>query len=419
MKKKNYKMDVTGKFVPLQMFNLLGKQNLNEINFGDHKELNLSILFTDIRDFTSISEKLKPIDSFNLVNSFFTRMDQEITRYNGIIDKFLGDGIMAVFPTKADTALKCSIEMISQLKNLNKYSDKPLKAGIGLNTGLCMLGVVGGINKMEVTVISDVVNLAARLEKLNKFYKTNILISDDTLYNLENDSLFHIRFIDRVAVTGKSQIKSIYEVYDNDDFYLKSLKDKHKILYEEAIANFYFKNFDLAKKKFIEYLKIFPDDEIAKIYIARCNDFFNSGIFYSDESLNEQIVWSKDFEVGIPEIDEQHYNLITNTQKLINTFNDSDCYEEIQRIVNFLDNYVSEHFSTEEKLLKECNYPFLEHQIYQHNNFTRGFNRLKKEISDITNSNIYMMFKIRTLLLDWIVNHTLREDSHYAKFLNL
>ncbi|MDD3741311.1 MAG: adenylate/guanylate cyclase domain-containing protein, partial [Bacteroidales bacterium] len=252
-----------GRFVPYTMLNLLGKDNIQDINLGDQTEKELTILFADIRDFTPLSETMTPKENFDFINSYLHQMEAIITSHGGIIDKFLGDGIMAVFPTWPDSAVNCAIIMLQQLEKFNKKTATkgipPIRIGIGLNTGLCMLGTIGGPGRMECTVISDAVNLASRLETLTKNYKVNLLIGENTFNSLQDSKMFSLRFIDRVLVKGKSQPQSIYEVYDTDSYKSKRIKTKTKRWFEEALAYYHYKEIGTAKTLLQKCVYLNPD----------------------------------------------------------------------------------------------------------------------------------------------------------------
>ncbi|MCX8110225.1 MAG: adenylate/guanylate cyclase domain-containing protein, partial [Syntrophorhabdaceae bacterium] len=167
-------IDSYSHFVPQEFIRLLGKEDIIDVGLGDHKEMTMTILFSDIRDFTALSEGMTPKDNFAFINSYLEKMEPVIAKEGGIIDKFIGDAIMALFPKDADSAIKGAINMLKQLETYNnerKQSGlKTIKIGIGINTGLMMLGIIGGRTHMESTVISDAVNLASRIESMTKNY---------------------------------------------------------------------------------------------------------------------------------------------------------------------------------------------------------------------------------------------------------
>ncbi len=185
---------------------------------GERKEV--TVLFCDIRDYTGYSEKEPPEKVVSTLNEYFEEMSNIIFAYNGMIDKFLGDGIMAVFgapihfPGHADKAVTAAIEMVKKARDLNRRWQKDrgrnFEIGIGINTGVAIVGNVGSMKRIEYTAIGDVVNTAARLEPLNKEFLTNILISETTFNRLQND--YNVRNLGKVKIRGKTEEITIYEI---------------------------------------------------------------------------------------------------------------------------------------------------------------------------------------------------------------
>jgi hemerythrin len=411
------------RFVPYNMLSLLGKDKIQDVSLGDQTEKELTILFADIRDFTQLSETMTPKENFDFINSYLSQMESVITSHGGIIDKFLGDGIMAVFPTWPDSALNCAIMMLKQLEKFNKERKAKgfaeTRIGIGLNTGLCMLGTVGGPGRMECTVISDAVNLASRLETLTKTYRVNLLIGENTFNSLQDCRMFSVRFIDRVLVKGKSKPQSVYEVYDTDSFKSKLLKTKTKAIFEEALAHYHYKEINSARFLLEKCIKLNPDDMPALVYLDRCRLFTENAYFEGAPELDRQIEWNSEFEIGNPLIDSQHQELFFNAVKLQNAIERNEVKEVIDDLMSFLGEYTVSHFNDEEDLMTKENYTFAERQKRQHINFLKAYKLLKEEIDSNTMSKTYLMFRTQILLIDWIVNHVLKEDLHFGKFLAL
>jgi class 3 adenylate cyclase len=204
------------RFVPNAFLTLLRKENISEVSLGDNIEKEMSIMFSDIRSFTSISEKLKPQEAFEFINEYLKKMGPVIRKHNGFIDKYIGDGIMALLPKNPQDAINASIEMMEQLIVFNKENEKKnlphIDIGVGIHTGMCMLGTVGEYERMDTTVISDAVNLAARIESLTKTYKTPILISEETFKGLIKNKNIKVRYIGIARVKGKSITTKLYEI---------------------------------------------------------------------------------------------------------------------------------------------------------------------------------------------------------------
>ena len=208
------------RFVPHQFLELLGKKSIVDINLGDQIEREMTILFSDIRGFTSISEKMTPQDNFDFINTYVGQMEPIIHQHKGIIDKYIGDAIMALFPYGADDAVNSAIAMLKKLGRYNQILQTAglpaIKIGIGIHTGTMMLGTIGGQNRMDSTVISDAVNIASRLEDLTKTYGTPLLISEATYLKLSDTLKPNTRLLACERVKGKSKYINIFEVFSTD-----------------------------------------------------------------------------------------------------------------------------------------------------------------------------------------------------------
>lgn len=262
------------RFVPREFLQFLKKESIVDVTLGDQVQQEMSVLFADIRDFTALSEKMTPSDNFQFINAFLSRMEPAITKHNGFIDKYIGDGIMALFSGGADDAIKAAITMLHNLAEYNQHRAQagypPIQIGIGINTGSLMLGTVGGNNRMQGTVISDAVNLASRIEGLTKEYGVSLLISHQTFLQLQNSSDYFIRIIDRVKIKGKSEEVTVYEVFDGDLAELKNGKLTAKTIFEKALLFYKNQKISEAAQLFQDCLYHNPMDKVAKIYLERC-----------------------------------------------------------------------------------------------------------------------------------------------------
>ncbi len=273
--------EANARFVPRQFLDYLGKDSISEIRLGDQIQKEMTILFTDIRDFTSISEQMSPKENFNFLNNYLGYMEPVIRNNNGFIDKYIGDSIMALFPEKAEDAINAAIEMKIKLQEFNhiisQFGQAAVKTGIGIHTGNLMLGVVGGEGRMDGTVISDAVNLTSRLDGLTKIYGSSIVISEDTLIKISDPSIYNYRFLDIVKVKGKKKAVYIFEVLDGDNEEIKSLKLKTKEEFSKALQFYKDKKFQEAMELFLEIIEINPNDLAAHRYLDRCKKFIELG----------------------------------------------------------------------------------------------------------------------------------------------
>ena len=242
----------------------------------------MTVLFSDLRSFTELSESMTPEDNFRFLNSYFARIGPIIRKHNGFIDKYIGDAIMALFPKNTDDALRAAIEIQREITKYNiqhRFPNRtPIKAGIGIHTGDVILGTIGEIQRMEGTVVSDAVNLTSRLENLTKLYGASILISMDTFLDLENQDDYNYRILDKVRVKGKKKFITVIEVFDGlPDDQLAQILDA-KIYFEEGVASYSSRDFSTAIELFRKNLSIYPSDKAAKIYIQRAEYYLEHNV---------------------------------------------------------------------------------------------------------------------------------------------
>lgn len=203
------------RFVPQAFLSIVGKPSVADVELGDNRRRTMSILFSDIRGFTTLSERMTPDETFAFINTYLERMGPVIRDHHGFIDKYIGDAIMALF-TNADDALRAGLAMLAALDGFNAERRaaglEPIEIGIGINTGSLMLGTIGEKHRMDGTVISDAVNLAARIEGLTKDYAAPMLISEFTYRELSDPEASAIHPVDVVVVKGKTRPVAIYAV---------------------------------------------------------------------------------------------------------------------------------------------------------------------------------------------------------------
>lgn len=202
------------RFVPREFLSLLGREEVTDVSLGDQVERDLTILFSDIRSFTTISESMTPEENVSFLNRYLAAMVPIVRDHNGFVDKYIGDAVMAIFPGQPADAVRCAIAMVQRVEELNaEFADRErpsLRIGVGIHTGRTMLGVVGETGRYQGTVISDAVNLASRLEELTKKTDTSILFSGTTAASLTD--AIPLRHIGVTRVKGKSKPTHVYTV---------------------------------------------------------------------------------------------------------------------------------------------------------------------------------------------------------------
>ncbi len=241
------------------------------------KSVTATVLFSDVRNFTAITEELGAQSTVALLNEYFTLMVECIQKHGGMLDKFIGDAIMAVFGLPLphgddeDRGLRASIGMIEELGRWNAgrvaAGKKPIEIGIGLNTGSIVSGNIGSPKRMDYTVIGDDVNLASRLEGACKQYGAAILISENTYRKLKGT--YRVREVDRVVVKGKTEPVAVFEVLD---YYTEeSFPNVADFLghYRNGIACYRKQQWDKAIAAFQQSLKLRENDKLSQIYVER------------------------------------------------------------------------------------------------------------------------------------------------------
>ncbi len=278
------------KRVRTTMARYMNKEVADQLLAAGEQELggkvqHVSILFSDVRSFTTIAESLGARETVSMLNEYFEDMVDVILNNGGILDKYIGDAIMALFGAPfagehdADNAVKVSNDMLVALRILNERraaADKPpITVGIGVNTGEAIVGSIGSTKRMEYTVIGDSVNLASRLEGANKFYGTNILISDLTVKELKNEPP-RLREIDLIRVKGKDQPVAVHEVlgYHNDDTFPNL--EEAVAAFAEGLAKYRAADWPRAIKCFEAALKANAKDKPSKIYLERCQHYLKT-----------------------------------------------------------------------------------------------------------------------------------------------
>ncbi|HET6769776.1 MAG TPA: adenylate/guanylate cyclase domain-containing protein [Chitinophagaceae bacterium] len=274
--------EVTKKFVPNEFIRSLGKETLTDVKLGDQVEKIVTVLFTDIRDFTTLSEKMTPEENFRFVSSFNARLGPIIRSNNGFINQYLGDSIMAIFPEDPRDALRAAIGMqkaVHELNNERKEMNLPaIRAGIGMHTGSLIMGITGDEFRMDAATISDTVNTAARIESLTKYYKSPLLLSDHTLQYLDGNNNFYFRHLGNVKLKGKNNLLSIIECINGFDELQFERKLQTLSHFNEAMNYYHDQQFESALQLFQTILTNDPDDLTAHYFLNNTKKYLREGV---------------------------------------------------------------------------------------------------------------------------------------------
>lgn len=269
------------RFVPQDFLSILGKTSIEDLHLGDQTQTKMTILFSDIRSYTGLSESMSPKENFRFINGYLGRVGPVIKKHGGFINQYLGDGLMALFVNDHTQAVQAAVEMQQVLRNYNEERRRknrpPLRTGIGLNTGQLMLGIIGDQNRYDSAVISDAVNTASRMEGLTKVFGASIIISERTLQELDAANLAH-RYLGRVKVKGKDKAQKIYDVYEGDPAEIHQLKEQTKTRFEAGIAHYAGRRFGKAVECFKQVLAVYPEDKAARYYQDKSVQYIVDGV---------------------------------------------------------------------------------------------------------------------------------------------
>ena len=260
------------KFVPKEFLRFLGKSNISELELGNQVQKRGTTLFCDLLSSSKVSTTLSLEENFNFINSYLNVISPLVRKYDGFVDKYMGDGILAVFP-RAERAVECAhaISRLIDLRNRNQKDLADLDLKISINTGDIIFGVVGEEERKSPTVISDVVNLASKMEDVNKFLGARVIFSKQTLNEIPEKFDFEYRYVGSLSVEGAVGLPLFesLEVYSKDKR-VKLFKLKNR--FENGVRAYNDGLFKEAKGEFEEVLKYVPDDKPSYIYFNKASE---------------------------------------------------------------------------------------------------------------------------------------------------
>ncbi|UCB46235.1 MAG: adenylate/guanylate cyclase domain-containing protein [Spirochaetota bacterium] len=282
LKERDMVKDLFGKYVQKEVAEMVLK---SEIKLGGEKQV-ATVLFSDIRSFTTLSEQLEPKNLVSMLNRYFTAMVDHIIRYSGVLDKYIGDALMVHFgilsdtKNSADNAVKTAIDMTKSLMDFNEQQENrkepQINIGIGIHTGELVAGNIGSPNRMEYTVVGDTVNLASRAEGLTKLFGAHIVITEATHENLKDQGSYLSRPLDLIVVKGKTKPVLMYEIFDADSERTRQKKKETLQELNNAVILYRSRDFKKAKKIFFDLIKFNESDVLVKYYSNLCDYFLDN-----------------------------------------------------------------------------------------------------------------------------------------------
>ena len=274
--------EVAGRFVPNEFIRSLNVDRLTEVSLGDFIEKEVTVLFSDLRDYTTISETMTPQENFQFVNALHGRMGPIIKKNHGFVNQYLGDAVMAIFPTNPGDALKAAIEMQLKLLEYNEQRGKKhkrvLRMGIGLHTGPLIMGIIGDSDRMDAATIADTVNTTSRIENLTKHYGVSILLTEESINGMDKSNDYHTRFLGKVLVKGKKLPVGIFECFDGDLPDIAQKKKNTQIEFSKGLTQYFDREFHEALSTFSKVLKVNENDRPSQLFLSNSSKYALEGV---------------------------------------------------------------------------------------------------------------------------------------------
>ncbi|MBF0153361.1 MAG: cyclic nucleotide-binding domain-containing protein [Magnetococcales bacterium] len=408
------------RFVPHRFLQLLGRTSLEETILGDNAKQKMSVLFSDIRDFTSFSEDLPPEQVFRFLNGYLARLEPFVQRHNGVIDKYIGDAIMALFPNSPEDAVRAAIAMLERLQAYNAervtYGWQSIHAGFGINTGPLMIGTIGGAERIDNTVVGDVVNLASRVEGLTKTYHTPLLITHHSLFAMGDDHPFLVRFIDRVAPKGKLQPVMVHEIFNADPEPLRAAKQATLSLFRDAVSLFHLNHLEPCVQLLECCQEVTMDDPVVSIYLERARRIaMDRRRPRSTET--PPMIWQEEMSTGLPILDHALREMFLVAGRFLEGVAAIRVPEVLYPFYAYCSEYLPAHLAEEESAMVRHGYPHYQTHKDAHDRLRDDLDHLRREFTRHSDSENYLGFRLHGVFMGWAGHHVQKDDMAFARFL--
>jgi len=274
--------DATKKFVPYDFIELLGRKSILDVMLGDQVQKEVTVMFSDIRSYTTLSEDMSPEQNFRFLNSYLGRVGPIINSHGGFIISFLGDGILALFLNSTSDAIRAGVGIQKVIHEYNiqrvQKARKPIKLGIGMHYGPLIMGIMGNEKRQEANLVSDTVNTASRMEGLTKYYGSPLIVTESVLNKTKEPVDCHYRSLGKVQVKGKQNALEIFDVFAGDAPFVMEKKLASQSVFEEGLAKYNIRAFEEATAAFAKVLSKHPEDRAAQLYLSNAIRYHTSGV---------------------------------------------------------------------------------------------------------------------------------------------
>ena len=281
------------RFVPKDFLNALGHQSILEVKLGDNIAQDMTVMFCDIRSYSLLSEKMSPNENFEFINDYLNKVGPLIRKNNGFINHYLGDGLIALFKNSASDAIQAAVEMQMEMRNFsvsgNGSGKIPISIGIGIHSGRVMMGIIGDVERHDANVLSDAVNIAARLEGLTKILGVNIIVSDEVIGGLNDHDKTYTRYLGKIKVVGKENALDVYEIFEAEEDERKSRKLYSLNAYNNALKDYFNKKFTEAAIGLKKVSNELPGDRTVDRYLENAARFLIQGVPENWDGVEEML----------------------------------------------------------------------------------------------------------------------------------
>lgn len=261
------------RFVPTRLLDLLETSDVVQVKVGQHVQREMTVVFADLWGFTSIAERLSPQETFAFLNDFFAALVPAIHAHGGVVDKYMGDGIMALFPGSAEDAVRAGLAMVESTRSFT--SRRPTlpftpRLGVGVHSGPMILGLLGAADRIDFTAISDSVNITSRIERLTRTYEADMLITREVFERLPAELQKDTRLLGHVDLRGKTRNVELFEVFAADTQSIRTLKQASSKPLLEVIEIMQAAQWQKARPRLAELRTQWPQDPAIEVLDRQC-----------------------------------------------------------------------------------------------------------------------------------------------------
>ena len=267
--------DAYYRFVPQQMFKLLNKNDVLDVNIGDQMKTKMILLSMTTNNFKDLIDKLSPNEIFIYINKIFGTVAERIYECNGVIERYNNSGLISLYQNGSADAVKCAVKIKDIFKNSN--DQMLLKADIGfvINKEEIMVGIIGGHNRISASVVSDYLSIIENLNLFGKKFGSSILVTENSKEELNSCKIiYNYRKIGTIKYKNKNEITTVYDYFDGDSNDIINLKKQTKVIFEQGVDYYLSKDFYSARRCFIEVLKEYKNDRASKEYLILCDKYY-------------------------------------------------------------------------------------------------------------------------------------------------